>query len=202
MTVGDVDPVALVAGSARPPETYRCRRCSEIGTYPAVLPVGGVPCRGCGEPIMGVDVVTYPSALARVLSLLGESAILLPPLLTAWFTLNWLIIYFAPTDYPGHITPTAAVWARTTTILVMGIPVFGYFWLGNARGQTYGRRFTGTTVVNADTGSRLGWGRGLMRTIGQLSTIATMGIGYLPVLVDSRRRALHDWIAGSVIVEL
>jgi uncharacterized RDD family membrane protein YckC len=54
-------------------------------------------------------------------------------------------------------------------------------------------------VVDGD-GSAPGFGRSLVRLFGLIVAILLLFTGFLPVLVDDRRRALQDFLAGTVIV--
>ena len=49
-------------------------------------------------------------------------------------------------------------------------------------------------------GSPPGLGRSLLRLIGLALSILLLFTGFLPVLVDDRRRALQDFLAGTVVV--
>ena len=49
-------------------------------------------------------------------------------------------------------------------------------------------------------GSAPGLGRSLVRLIGLSEAILLLFIGFLPVLVDDRRRALQDLLAGTAVV--
>jgi uncharacterized RDD family membrane protein YckC len=40
-----------------------------------------------------------------------------------------------------------------------------------------------------------------MRTLAELATICTLGLGYAVMFFDSDRRTLYDRIAGTVVVE-
>jgi uncharacterized RDD family membrane protein YckC len=42
--------------------------------------------------------------------------------------------------------------------------------------------------------------RSLVRVVGLLLAIISLGVGFLPALVDSRRRALPDYLAGTTVV--
>lgn len=66
-------------------------------------------------------------------------------------------------------------------------------------GHTPGMRLMGI-VVTSYAGERLTFARGLRRLVGMCMTILTLGIGFLYVLVDDRRRALQDVVAGTVVV--
>lgn len=69
--------------------------------------------------------------------------------------------------------------------------------------------FTGTTVGKWATGLRierqngepLGFGRATLRhTIGYLVSLLTFGLGFLFAAFDAEGRALHDRIAGTIVV--
>ncbi|HEV2879804.1 MAG TPA: RDD family protein [Pyrinomonadaceae bacterium] len=69
--------------------------------------------------------------------------------------------------------------------------------------------FTGTTVGKWATGLRierqggepLGFGRATLRhTLGYLVSLLTFGLGFLLAAFDAEGRALHDRIAGTVVV--
>ena len=84
-----------------------------------------------------------------------------------------------------------------------GIGVLGwaaYLWWGNARGQSLGKRAVGIRVVRADTGTAPGWSRGLGRTLGYMLSCGFFWIGYLWSTWDARHQALHDKIAGTVVI--
>lgn len=77
--------------------------------------------------------------------------------------------------------------------------VIGYFvtfW--TTTGQTPGDRVMQLRVVREDGGSLRPF-RGLVRL-----AVAGLGLifllGYVPILLNDRRRALHDWAGGSVVV--
>jgi uncharacterized RDD family membrane protein YckC len=66
-------------------------------------------------------------------------------------------------------------------------------------GHTPGMRLMGI-VVTGSGGEPLTLVCGLRRLAGFAMTILTLGIGFLYVLLDDRRRALQDLVAGTVVV--
>ena len=46
-----------------------------------------------------------------------------------------------------------------------------------------------------------GFARSLLRLLGLLLAIIPMFLGFLPALVDDRRRALQDFMAGTAVVK-
>jgi len=75
---------------------------------------------------------------------------------------------------------------------------FSLFW--STAGQTPGMRLLNVRVVMQSDGVRLGPGRALARTVGLALAIIPCFLGFVPALFDSRRRALPDYLAGTVVV--
>ncbi|MGH9240304.1 MAG: RDD family protein [Vicinamibacterales bacterium] len=66
-------------------------------------------------------------------------------------------------------------------------------------GQTVGKMATGIRVVT-DTDQEVEPARAVQRTLAALASVATVGIGFAPVLFAGDRRALHDRVAGTRVV--
>ena len=81
--------------------------------------------------------------------------------------------------------------------LLVEVGYFTGFW--SSAGQTPGMRLLHLRVV-AGGGSAPGFGRSLVRLFGLIVAILLLFTGFLPVLVDDRRRALQDFLAGTVVV--
>jgi uncharacterized RDD family membrane protein YckC len=83
--------------------------------------------------------------------------------------------------------------------IVVAAGYFTLFW-GTA-GQTPGMRLMHVRVVHGDRPGRgLSIGRAFVRTVGLALAIVPCFLGFLPALFDSRRRALPDYLAGTVVV--
>jgi uncharacterized RDD family membrane protein YckC len=93
-------------------------------------------------------------------------------------------------DGPGRLL-AACAW----TIVV--VSYFTVFW--SSVGQTPGMRALGLRVTNR-SGGPVGVGQALVRVVGLGLAIVPFFAGFLPVLVDDRRRALQDFLAGTVVV--
>ncbi len=88
------------------------------------------------------------------------------------------------------------------TILLVSILYFPYFWATG--GQTPGMRIFRLRVVKDADGSKIGWGTALLRYIGLVlidSIVFGIPIGLLWIFFDKRRRAWHDLIAGTCVIE-
>lgn len=83
--------------------------------------------------------------------------------------------------------------------LLLNIAYFAGSW--TLTGQTRGMRFMTIRVVLAD-GRPLSVRRALRRLLGMVIAALPLFAGYLLILVDDRRRGLHDRIAGTVVLFL
>jgi uncharacterized RDD family membrane protein YckC len=81
-------------------------------------------------------------------------------------------------------------------VLVVG-SYFIVFW--STAGQTPGMRTMGLRVVDA-SGGHPGTARSALRLVGLVLAIIPLGAGFIPVLIDDRRRALQDFLARTVVV--
>jgi uncharacterized RDD family membrane protein YckC len=68
-------------------------------------------------------------------------------------------------------------------------------------GQTIGQIATRIAVTDRDGYHISGW-RALIRMIALPLSIIPFGLGFVPVLFDDESRALHDMLAGTVVLEL
>lgn len=98
----------------------------------------------------------------------------------------------------GELRPQ---WLVATLVgCAWGLTVTGYFVLfWSVTGQTPGMRAMRLRVVTADGTPPSVW-RALLRLIGLLLAIVPLFAGFLPVLFDSKRRALPDYLARTVVL--
>lgn len=85
----------------------------------------------------------------------------------------------------------ATVWVLTVDVY------FVAFW--TATGQTPAMRLMELRVLGPD-GEPPGVGRSIVRMVGLYLAIIPLFAGFIPVLIDDRRRGLHDMLAGTVVV--
>jgi uncharacterized RDD family membrane protein YckC len=71
------------------------------------------------------------------------------------------------------------------------------FWA--ATGQTPGKAVTGVRIVRLD-GSPMGIRDICVRLVAYLVSFWTLGLGFLAMLVDDRRRAWHDKLARTCVI--
>jgi uncharacterized RDD family membrane protein YckC len=92
-------------------------------------------------------------------------------------------------------------WLDTTaTSLLAVLMALCYFTLFvGLRGQTPGKMLLGLKIIRT-TGEEVGYGRALVRWIGQCLGLLPLGLGFLLVAFSRRKQALHDKIAGTDVV--
>ena len=93
---------------------------------------------------------------------------------------------------------TVLIAAGAVVAAVWSASYFVFFW--STTGQTPGDRVMEIRVQDAETGRPLHFGRAIVRLLGAILSALLLFLGYLMILVDDRRRALHDRMVGSVVV--
>lgn len=84
--------------------------------------------------------------------------------------------------------------------LMLATWVFLYFWVPwSLSGSTPGMAIAGLRVVRRD-GQALGRGQAAVRVITWPLSLLILGLGFLGIVVGREHRALHDVLAGSVVV--
>lgn len=82
--------------------------------------------------------------------------------------------------------------------VAIAIGYFSLFW--GTVGQTPGMRLMHVRVLHRRADGQLTVARSVVRTIGLVLAIIPCFLGFVPALFDSRRRALPDYLAGTVVV--
>ncbi len=98
---------------------------------------------------------------------------------------------------PDEVQTVLAV-VGAALALLWGIGYFAWFW--SATGQTPGDRMLGLQVLRADTGRPLPMRRAILRVGALVLSAIPFCAGFVMILFDDRRRALHDRLVGMVVV--
>jgi uncharacterized RDD family membrane protein YckC len=89
---------------------------------------------------------------------------------------------------------------RDLAAIALAVWWFAYFSAAWATmGMTPGMALFGVRVVQAD-GSAASLRHAVVRTLAFPLSVALLGLGFLGILFHTRRRALHDLIAGTAVV--
>jgi uncharacterized RDD family membrane protein YckC len=97
----------------------------------------------------------------------------------------------------GGLPRLVAALASGAGLAVAVAAYFVFFW--SVSGATPGMALVRLRVVGPG-GAPIGPGRAFVRLVGLLLSIAILFLGFLPALVSDRRRALQDFLAGTVVV--
>lgn len=143
----------------------------------------------------GAPPARYVGLATRTLAFAADAALITS---TAWFTGAVVALCLSLIGVPGEIkTLIAAIGAGLTLLGTIGYFVF--FW--SASGETPGNRLLGIRVVDATSGRPLPGRRAFVRVFALVLSALLLCVGFLMILVDSRRRALHDRLVGSLVVD-
>jgi uncharacterized RDD family membrane protein YckC len=191
-------PAAPLAASPPPPPP--------VATAPAwPPPPAAMPPAPVG-PAPGVQFAGHGARLgAYILDaiLVGfvTTALLIVMMVVFFGSLEWSI------DANGDVTvgdTSAAVGAiglfllGSLVITIFALLYFPFFWARG--GATPGMKVAGIRIVNDRDGSRIGWGAALLRLIGFWVSGAVFYLGFIWILIDSRRRGWHDLLAGTCVI--
>jgi len=100
-------------------------------------------------------------------------------------------------DLPSAVTTVLAVVGAALAV-AWSIAYFAWFW--SVRGQTPGDRVLGLQVLDATTGRPVHLVRGVLRVFALVLSALPFLLGFVMILFDDRRRALHDRLVHTVVV--
>jgi uncharacterized RDD family membrane protein YckC len=136
----------------------------------------------------------YAGLVTRALAFAVDGAIVNG---VAWFVGLVVALGLSLVEIPDRLT-TLLVAIGTALALVWSVAYFTFFW--STTGQTPGNRVMGIEIRAAAPGEALRARRALARVLLLPLSVIPLGAGVLMILVDRRRRALHDRLAGTVVV--
>lgn len=99
---------------------------------------------------------------------------------------------------PSENAETLALAVGGVTYVLWSVGYFVVFW--STTGQTPGDRLLQIRVCRAEDGEVLRPRKSLLRFGAMMLCALPLFAGFLPILVDNRRRGPHDVLAGSVVV--
>jgi uncharacterized RDD family membrane protein YckC len=141
-----------------------------------------------------VDVPVYEGLVTRAIAFAVDAALIdLIALIVGVGVGVALSILSIPDDLQVALLACGGV-----AFVVWTVGYFTVFW--STTGQTPGNRLMHIRVCNADDGGVLSLRRSLLRFGALLLAALPLLAGFLTVLVDDRRRGLHDMLTGTVVV--
>ena len=100
------------------------------------------------------------------------------------------------------VTGKQVHWDRQNIVVVVLYVAWEFFYFGYSwavSGRTFGMAVLGVRVVRAD-GAVAEPRRGVIRSLVFPLSFLLLGLGFLGILVQRERRALHDLIAGTAVI--
>jgi uncharacterized RDD family membrane protein YckC len=100
---------------------------------------------------------------------------------------------------PGAMTGVMTAYLRLAFLATVINWIYASLMESSARQATLGKMVLGIRVTDLD-GKRLSFARATGRYFGKMVSGLTLMIGYLVQVVTARRQALHDVLAGTLVV--
>ena len=135
----------------------------------------------------------YAGVVTRVTAFLIDAAVSV--------SLYLLFLFVVRVGYE-YITNHTITWGDHRIITIAGFVIWAIIYFAHpwsTSGRTLGMAIVGLQVVRAD-GSPVPFGRAVVRILTLPLSLFFLGIGFLVMLVQPERRALHDLIAGTAVV--
>jgi uncharacterized RDD family membrane protein YckC len=119
-----------------------------------------------------------------------------------WWTVIVLFVPLGPSMEDLLLAPESFA-ATILFWLAIGqcIPILATGVLWAIWGTSPGKRALHLRIVDADTGEPMSVRQAGLRTLGYLLSFATCGAGFLWVLFNQQKQALHDRIANTVVID-
>jgi uncharacterized RDD family membrane protein YckC len=152
--------------------------------------------RPADDPAPPIVADYYAGLATRTLAFAVDAAVINA---VVWFVGLVVALGLSLLKIPEEIRTVMAVIGATLAVL-WTIAYFAYFW--SATGQTPGDRVMRIRVEDARTGTPMSLRRGFVRFLALVLAAIPLCAGLLMILVDNRRRGLHDRIARTEVVHV
>ena len=188
-----MDPTQNIDGGISPDSLPPINNMPDVpvphGTTPAQIVAGQAPVVVSGQ-LAGID--------ARFLASLIDGILLV----TVQFVLG-LAFTFGPMAFlKGQNLGFLLILPLIQILLQIMIYIYYYGVYQHNTGQTFGKKVMGIKVVDVVTGQTPSVGKFLLRDIVGKIISSLVVIGYLWALWDEKKQAIHDKIAGTVVIRV
>ncbi len=169
-------------------------------------------CPVCGSWVGSVGGLPAPSAPSRYASFWQRVGAWVIDLLVVGIPYNVLSALLLPgkqpkvtstTDAAGRVTlHWSGNWRAFTIVFLAGVVAW---WLYSALLQSSARQATVgkmalKLIITDEARNRISFARATGRHFAGILNVLTLGIGYLMVIWTPKKQALHDRVAGTVVV--
>jgi uncharacterized RDD family membrane protein YckC len=187
------DVLARVDASAPPSRSAP----TSVPAAPAPAPLSSAPAYSCAATMAPPPHLVYAGFWLRVAAIFVDGLIFLPLTLISYY-----LQFEARTN---DFDSAAAKIGLGLVMIAYGVFTFVVRWLyfalmESSRWQgTVGKRLLGIRVTGMD-GNRIGFGRATGRYFGKIISALILCIGFMMAGFTERKQALHDMIAGTLVV--
>jgi uncharacterized RDD family membrane protein YckC len=118
-------------------------------------------------------------------------------------TLVILIVFSVPVSlYYGDSYWGSEGFAGILDFLVTFVlPIVISLWMWIRFAATPGKMALNLKIVNAHTGENMTTGQAIIRYLGYIVSALPLGLGFLWIAFDQRKRRWHDMMAGTVVIK-
>ncbi len=113
------------------------------------------------------------------------------------FLMNFVLLFFYQKDFPGVFSWIFSI--RGLVCFLLSIAYYVYFETSNKQ-ATIGKSVMNLKVIKQN-GDKLNVPDAIIRYFSKILSTFIFLIGYLMVIFDDKKRALHDRIAGTFVVK-
>jgi uncharacterized RDD family membrane protein YckC len=138
--------------------------------------------------------VAYVGLVTRAIAFAVDAALVQ---LVAVAVAGTMALILTVVSLPDELDTVLVVVGGVAYVLWL-VGYFVVFW--STTGQTPGNRLLEIQVRRAADGTPASAGAALLRFIGLILAALPLFAGFLPILLDDRRRGVHDMLAGTVVV--
>jgi uncharacterized RDD family membrane protein YckC len=138
--------------------------------------------------------VAYVGLVTRAIAFAVDAAVVQ---LVAIAVAGTMALILSVVSLPDELDGVLVVVGSVTYALWL-VGYFVVFW--SSTGQTPGNRLLQIRVCRAVDGESPTAGAAVLRFVGLILAALPLFAGFLPILVDDRRRGLQDMLAGTVVV--
>jgi len=168
------------------------------------VPQTAVAARGIGQAFRDLadtagDALKAAAAGVPVGTPKGAAPVLSPEAASGRLYYAGFWVRFGAAILDALIVGLAFGWIGEGGITGSGLILYHSLMIGLWNGQSLGKRACGVKVISVD-GTHPTLGQAFGRTFAELLSTLTFMIGYLMVVFDPQKRALHDRIAGTLVV--
>jgi uncharacterized RDD family membrane protein YckC len=138
--------------------------------------------------------LAYEGIVTRAIAFAVDAAVIQLAAIAVAGTVALILTVVSPSDELDGVL----AWIGAVAYALWLVGYFVTFW--SATGQTPGNRLLHIRVCRATDGAAPSLAAALLRFAGLVAAALPLFAGFLPILLDDRRRGIHDMLAGTVVV--